>query len=97
MIDALKLVDLLKHPPEPYVMPEHIVVLAGNEGQFDHWRREHGYARNDKYVRYGGSSASLRGRYVDRVVVIGTFWDRHDSHVLYELAQYAVRPGMIPR
>lgn len=62
-----------------------IIVLAGNRREFDH------FAKGHKGYVFGSESYRLRGIEAQKIIVVGTFWDRTDSLQLYNIARATIR------
>jgi hypothetical protein len=62
-----------------------IIVLAGNYREF------RDYAKGDKRCIFGDREDKLRGLDAEKVVEVGTFWQRKDSHELFQIARLQVR------
>lgn len=65
-----------------------IIVLAGNYGEFQ--RLIWDYPEPEKYI-YGENPEKLFRIEAERVMIIGTFWERKDAGKLKEIADSRVR------
>jgi hypothetical protein len=62
------------------------VVLAGSMQQYENYIVTN--RLDKKHYIYGYSVMKLRGVRADKLVVVGTFWDKPDANKIYEEAKY---------
>lgn len=75
-----------------------IAVLAGNYAQFRDWLRSQDvygelFSPTDKrpHRAFFARDRSLRGRMIDGILVVGSFWDRKDAVELHAFAQHGLK------
>lgn len=65
-----------------------IIILAGSRQQFEKYLDDNGLTNTQAI--YGFDESAIAGIQAQRVVIVGTFWERNDGKKLLKLAKERV-------